>query len=101
MWEIKWEIFVNNYDIDRSKDSISCKCNSNPQKCHHWIYYRELVDTKQASGRTLEESGNQVMNIYCKRRGGNLYTDYSSLRRRFVFSTLSRATVYVAGKHIF
>lgn len=69
LWGGIHDICVKKYGMDRTKDAIRCKWNVLARECQHWISARALVATKLPSGRTLEEAGDQIMKLYCKKAG--------------------------------
>lgn len=85
MWGGIADICVSKFGLDRTKDAIRCKWNVLSRECQHWISARALVATKLPSGRTLEEAGDQVMRVYCRKAGRKDSSGYFREAAPFAF----------------
>lgn len=69
MWEAIRKACTEKYGMNRTTHALKSKWKALSRECLHYIAAQTLVRTTLPSGRTLEEAGDQIMKIYCKRIG--------------------------------
>lgn len=66
MWEVIGMIYVERYEVDRTRNVISCFRNHLSGKLQNHFAAREQIRTEIQSDRTIEESGDFIMWLYMR-----------------------------------